>query len=62
LAASQRIGTKHFFLYLDEIHNFLDAIPFELMVAELAKWNITPFFATQTLQQMRNENRRIIMT
>lgn len=59
LSASQRKGTNHFPLFIDEIHNFLDGIPFELMLAELAKWNITPFFATQTMQQMRDETRRI---
>ena len=44
---------------MDEIHNFTDGIDFETMLAESRKYGIHYLFATQTTQQMRDEDRRI---
>jgi DNA helicase HerA-like ATPase len=50
---------KQFLVIVDEIHNFTDGIDFETMLAESRKYGIHYLFATQTTQQMRDEDRRI---
>ncbi|MGA2907221.1 MAG: DUF87 domain-containing protein, partial [Terracidiphilus sp.] len=50
---------KQFLVVVDEIHNFTDGIDFESMLAEGRKFGIHYLFATQTTQQMRDEERRI---
>jgi DNA helicase HerA-like ATPase len=50
---------KQFLVIVDEIHNFTDGIDFETMLAESRKYGIHYLFATQTTQQMRDEERRI---
>lgn len=50
---------KQFLVVVDEIHNFTDGIDFETMLAESRKYGIHYLFATQTTQQMRDEDRRI---
>jgi DNA helicase HerA-like ATPase len=51
--------SKQFLVVVDEIHNFTDGIDFESMLAEGRKFGIHYLFATQTTQQMRDEDRRI---
>jgi DNA helicase HerA-like ATPase len=51
--------SKQFLVIVDEIHNFTDGIDFETMLAESRKYGIHYIFATQTVQQMRDEDRRI---
>jgi hypothetical protein len=50
---------KQFLVVVDEIHNFTDGIDFESMLAEGRKFGIHYVFATQTTQQMRDEDRHI---
>ena len=50
---------KQFLVVVDEIHNFTDGIDFETMLAESRKYGVSYLFATQTTQQMRDEERRI---
>jgi len=50
---------KQFLVIVDEIHNFTDGIDFETMLAESRKYGIHYLFATQTTQQMRDEERKI---
>ena len=50
---------KQFLVVVDEVHNFTDGIDFESMLAEGRKFGIHYVFATQTTQQMRDEDRRI---
>jgi hypothetical protein len=60
LAAPRRKKrANHFTVFVDEIHNFLDGIDFEMMLAELRKYGVNFFFATQTTAQMRDEDRKI---
>lgn len=51
--------SKQFLVVVDEVHNFTDGIDFESMLAEGRKFGIHYLFATQTTQQMRDEDRRI---
>jgi DNA helicase HerA-like ATPase len=51
--------TKPFLVVIDEIHNFTDGIDFESMLAESRKFGVHYLFATQTTQQMRDEERKI---
>jgi len=50
---------REFLVVVDEVHNFTDGIDFESMLAEGRKFGIHYLFATQTTQQMRDEQRRI---
>jgi DNA helicase HerA-like ATPase len=50
---------KQFLVVVDEIHNFTDGIDFETMLAESRKYGVSYLFATQTTQQMRDEERKI---
>src|ERR1035437_1115751 len=50
---------KQFLVIVDEVHNFTDGIDFETMLAESRKFGIHYLFATQTTQQMRDEERKI---
>ncbi|HLY39687.1 MAG TPA: type IV secretion system DNA-binding domain-containing protein [Terracidiphilus sp.] len=50
---------RQFLVVVDEVHNFTDGIDFESMLAEGRKFGIHYLFATQTTQQMRDEERRI---
>lgn len=50
---------RQFLVVVDEIHNFTDGIDFESMLAEGRKFGVHYLFATQTTQQMRDEDRRI---
>ena len=50
---------KQFLVVADEIHNFTDGIDFETMLAESRKYGVSYLFATQTTQQMRDEERKI---
>jgi DNA helicase HerA-like ATPase len=50
---------NQFLVVVDEVHNFTDGIDFESMLAEGRKFGIHYLFATQTTQQMRDEERRI---
>jgi hypothetical protein len=59
LAAPQRLTADHWPLIMDEVQTFLDCIPFSLLLAELAKNHITPIFANQAIQQLRDEDRKI---
>ncbi|HVB33753.1 MAG TPA: TraM recognition domain-containing protein [Patescibacteria group bacterium] len=60
LAAPRRKKRRNqFTVFVDEIHNFLDGIDFEMMLAELRKYGVNFFFATQTTAQMRDEDRKI---
>jgi DNA helicase HerA-like ATPase len=51
--------SKQFLVVADEIHNFTDGIDFETMLAESRKYGVSYLFATQTTQQMRDEERKI---
>ena len=51
--------TKPFLVVIDEIHNFTDGIDFESMLAESRKFGVHYLFATQTTQQLRDEERKI---
>lgn len=51
--------SKMFMVVIDEIHNFIDGIDFETMLAESRKSGIHYVFATQTTAQMRDEARRV---
>jgi hypothetical protein len=44
---------RPFFIIIDEVHNFIQGIDFETMLAESRKYGVHYIFATQTLQQMR---------
>jgi DNA helicase HerA-like ATPase len=50
---------RQFLVVVDEVHNFTDGIDFESMLAEGRKFGVHYLFATQTTQQMRDEQRRI---
>lgn len=50
---------RQMLVVIDEIHNFTDGIDFESMLAEGRKFGVHYLFATQTTEQMRDENRRI---
>jgi hypothetical protein len=58
-AVRRRKRGRHFTVFVDEIHNFLDGIDFEMSLAELRKYGVSFFFATQTTAQMRDEDRKI---
>lgn len=49
---------RPFFVIVDEIHNFIDGIDFETMLAESRKYGIHYIFATQTVEQMRESGTR----
>lgn len=60
LAAFNRKKPQNRFpIFIDEAHNFLDGIDFETALAEAAKQGINYVLGTQTLAQMRDEERKI---